>query len=206
MSIHQALSELKLLDAKIKKATHHQFIGSKKKSDAKVRQTVTPVDAFNAKVTSEYQSLHDLIRRRALIKSKIVLSNAQTKVTIAGCEYTVADAIEHKHTIAYLEAILRELKSQFNSIISEVEQYNSTTEYDINAEVDRMNQSKANPLQGEQLSAYIMLQHEMRDMEVIDPLGLSTEIDKLETYIMEFKNEVDYVLSTSNAITTITID
>lgn len=206
MSIHRALSELKLLDAKIQKGLRNQFIGSKKKSDEKVSQTGSITSMFEAKALSEYQSLQDLIRRRAMIKSKIVESNAKTQVTIAGERYTVAEAIEHKNTVAYLESLLRELKSQYNSVVSYVNNYNSTTEYEINSEIDRMNQSKANPLQGDQLSAYVELQHAMRDMEVVDPLHLSGEIDKLETYIMDFKNEVDYILSTSNAVTLITVD
>ena len=44
------------------------------------------------------------------------------------------------------------------------------------------------------------------EWKVIDPIGIISEIEKLELDIDEFLTEVDYALSTSNAITIIDVD
>ena len=104
MSIHQALSELKLLDSRIERAINSgRFIGTKKLVESKVSQTRTTVKDFNVSAKADLESVRALIERRSEIKSKIVASNAKTKVTIGGTKYTVAEAIERKSSISYEE-------------------------------------------------------------------------------------------------------
>jgi len=45
----------------------------------------------------------------------------------------------------------------------------------------------------------------LRTPEMVDPTGASKLIEVLQDEILDFENEVDYVLSTSNATTTIDI-
>ena len=113
MSIHQALSELKLLDNRIERAiSSGRFIGTKKLVESKVSQTRTSVKEFNERAKADLDSVRALIERRSAIKSKIVASNATTKVIIGGTEYTVAEAIERKEL--QLDAIekLRQLRNE----------------------------------------------------------------------------------------------
>ena len=194
MSIHQALSELKLLDSRIERAINSgRFIGTKKLVESKVSQTRTTVKDFNVSAKADLESVRALIERRSEIKSKIVASNAKTKVTIGGTKYTVE------------EDLLRTLRYQFSKCIEEVETANNRVEREVIAEVDRQNQREEN-WNVEQIKKYTDLQHEMRKWEIIDPLNLEQAIKELTDSIEQFNHEVDFVLSTSNATTFIELD
>lgn len=206
MSIHQALSELKLLDSRIERAiSAGRYIGTKKLVESKVSQTRTTVKEFNERAKADLDSVRALIERRSAIKSKIVASNAVTKVTIGGIEYTVAEAIERKSSISYEDDLLRTLRYQFGKCVEEVESFNNRVEREVIAEVDRQNQREEN-WNVEQIKKYTDLQHEMRKWEVIDPLNLEQTINELTESIEQFNHEVDFVLSTSNATTFIELD
>ena len=206
MSIHQALSELKLLDSRIERAINSgRFIGTKKLVESKVSQTRTTVKDFNVSAKADLESVRALIERRSEIKSKIVASNAKTKVTIGGTKYTVAEAIERKSSISYEEDLLRTLRYQFSKCVEEVETANNRVEREVIAEVDRQNQREEN-WNVEQIKKYTDLQHEMRKWEIIDPLNLEQVIKELTDSIEQFNHEVDFVLSTSNATTFIDLD
>lgn len=97
MTIHKALCELKTLDSRIKKAIEGSvFVFANKHSNAKVPGKT--ISAYSDEVKSAYQSACDLVARRDAIKRAVTLSNATTKVTIGGQEYTIAEAIEMKTT------------------------------------------------------------------------------------------------------------
>ena len=50
------------------------------------------------------------------------------------------------------------------------------------------------------------LMRDTESWELVNPLDIDKEISELENSIMNFKSEVDYVLSTSNAQTIIELD
>jgi hypothetical protein len=78
LTITRALAELKLLDTKINQKTHSGefvFMISKKNRSNYNLQTLIS----NSQAT--YQSITDLITRRNKLKSAIILSNSNTKVS-----------------------------------------------------------------------------------------------------------------------------
>lgn len=96
MTIHKALCELKTLDARITKSIGEtEYVFANKHSNDKVNGMT--VAAYCDEIKSGYQRVTDLIKRRDAIKRAVVLSNAVTKVTVGGKEYTVAEAIEMKN-------------------------------------------------------------------------------------------------------------
>lgn len=98
MTIHKALCELKTLDARITKCIGEtEYVFANKHSNDKVNGMT--VAAYCDEIKSGYQRVTDLIKRRDAIKRAVVLSNAVTKVTVGGKEYTVAEAIEMKTTV-----------------------------------------------------------------------------------------------------------
>lgn len=111
MTVHKALCELKTLDARIKKAVESSvYVFANKHSNAKV--SGLSVSDYCAEIKSAYQSATDLIARRDAIKRAVVLSNATTKVTVGGKEYTIAEAIEMKnHGIPTQQTLLNKLKN-----------------------------------------------------------------------------------------------
>lgn len=205
-SIHRALGELKVLDKRIEKEIKNGvYIGFKKKSVAKESQTGKTVEQFGVEAKAVKQSVDDLINRRRLIKEAIVNSNATTLVVIGGKEMTVASAIERKTSIEYDTKLLARLKLQYNKATSTVSLQNEAVESDISSKIDIMLGAEKSKNQ-ELVNKFSNDYRESNSWELVDPLGLKEVIDKLEEEIITFENEVDVVLSESNATTFIEID
>ena len=124
MTIHKALCELKTLDARITKCIGEtEYVFANKHSNDKVNGMT--VAAYCDEIKSGYQRVTDLIRRRDAIKRAVVLSNAVTKVTVGGKEYTVAEAIEMKnHGIQMLQTLLKRLERDNRAARNEANQNN----------------------------------------------------------------------------------
>lgn len=206
ISVQRALTELKGLDSRIRKATSARYVGRKKKSADAVYNTNLGVDKFNADVEANYQSVTDLIARRNKMKAAVVLSNATTKVVIGDVEMTVAEAIERKESICYDKNLLRELKRQYESVITNVATENATVERDIKENIALLVSKDKTVDIAKEIQAITDSTKAQREWEVIDPLDLKTKIETLEERIQTFEEEVDYVLSTSNVQTMIEIE
>lgn len=206
MSIHRALGELKTLDKRIRKEIENTiFIGTKKKSSNTEYKTRTSIVDFNNNVNSSIQSINDLILRRKEIKEAIVNSNANTFVTIGDNKMTVASAIERKTSIGYDKFLLSKIKEQYALIVGFVEENNEEVECDLSSKIDNMlNANDKNNING--IEEFSKAYRNSNSWEVIDPVDLKSLIDKLEKEITIFENEVDVVLSESNATTFIEVE
>lgn len=202
ISIHRALGELKLLDAKINKLINNNFIASKQASVEKVGGI--KVKDLEIDMKANYQSLTDLINRRSKIKSAIIKSNALTEVTINKVKMTVAEVIDEKTSIQYKSNLLNTLKQQYNKVTADISKVNE--EVNVNSEkfIDNLYRDKTqvdiNKIK-ELKQDYI----DKNKLELIDPIGVKKQIDELSEYIDNFQAECDYVLSESNAVTFIEI-
>lgn len=206
MSIHRGLSELKMLDKRIERSIKEsKFVGSKKKSAENVDNTTTSKDKFIENIKKEYQSIQSLIKRRTEIKRLIVLSNAKTMVVVGDKEYTVAEAIENKKIIENKKELLKQLKTQLNTNMAQVSKKNEEVESRLDEQIQIMlgsdKQSKTAGLEG-----FINQYKEQNEWELVDGLEITAEINKLENEIEEFENNIDFVLSESNAITFIEVE
>ena len=206
LSIHRALGELKTLDKRIRKEIENTiFIGAKKKSSNTEYKTRTSIVDFNNNVNSSIQSINDLILRRKEIKEAIVNSNANTFVTIGDNKMTVASAIERKTSIGYDKFLLSKIKEQYALIVGFVEENNEEVECDLSSKIDNMlNANDKNNING--IEEFSKAYRNSNSWEVIDPVDLKSLIDKLEKEITIFENEVDVVLSESNATTFIEVE
>lgn len=210
MSITQALTEVKLLDKRIAKTiANTTFITTKVKTSDKVLNGRMTAEEFKKKANEALQSVKDLIERRKLIKSLIVESNAKTMVTIAGKQYTVADAIERKSSIVLEKQLIDELKSQFKSETYRLEKYNQGI-------VEHATAMKHGILGGSDNKAIspsiattaqdVYTNHiENNSMEFVDGFNIVDTISAMQQEVEDFLNEVDYILSESNVITKIEI-
>lgn len=203
LSIAGALVELKLLDKRIEKATNKAlFVSIKQGKD--VPNLFKNIDEVVATIKACQQSVTDLIKRRNVIKSAIVVSNATTGVTIAGEAMTVAEAIERKNSIEYDKALLYSYQRQLADRIKLVDKHN----LDVMHRADLMVQTflgndKSKAAEAESLRSNFLESH---SASLIDPIDIKKIIHNLELYIDNFEAEVDLVLSTSNAITFLEID
>lgn len=201
ISIARALVELKTLDSRINKITDStQWIVYKTKN----RNHNLSEDEYKKNTLAEYQSLTDLISRRDRLKNAIMKSNSVTEVEVGGNKMTVSQAIEYKKIIEYKQKLLQRLKYQRQQVVVDVESHKQRvqTKIDDNIKVICGKDSKPDENVIKSVSDGIT---KGDPIEVFDPLGLDKLIKELETEIENFKANVDYVLSESNALSVITV-
>lgn len=206
ISITQALNELKLYDSKINKAiSSHKYVGAAKKSSNLIG--VQTKDTYLENAKSGYQSVTDLIANRNKLKSLIVKSNAVTEVKINGKSMTVAEAIERKNSIQYEISLLNTLKSQYSSASTMVLNENKKVDNQIDKMLEGFTSKDTDKkLSKEDQTAISEPYRNANEFELVDPLKIYDEIQKLESEIDGFNSEVNTVLVLSNATTFIDID
>jgi hypothetical protein len=201
ISIARALVELKTLDSRInKQITSTQWIIFKTKN----KNSNYSEEEFKKTTQSEFQSVNDLILRRDKIKNAIMKSNSIVEVELGGNKMTVSEAIEYKKTIEYKKKLLDNLKRQRQTVTIEYESHKQRVQnkIDENIKVICGKDSKPDETVIKSVSEGI---GKGDPIEIFDPLGLDKVIKELETSIEDFTANVDYVLSESNALTTINV-
>lgn len=207
MTVHEALCELKTLDARITKSiSESTLVFSNKHSNTKV--SGISLGEYCNEIKSKYQSANDLIARRNAIKRAVTMSNATTKVAVNGEEFTVAEAIDMKnHGIPLLNMLLKKLDADNKKARQEADRNNGdyletrADEYvkslygnvDMKGASDEIKKVRAD---------FITAQ----TTEVVDPLNVVSEMEKLREYIDGFSVKVDSALSVSNALTEIIVE
>lgn len=147
-----------------------------------------------------------MIARRAAIRSALCVSNASTKVEIGGREYYVAEAIEMKKSGVLLQMdLLDKISSDFKKSNDQVisnngDKLNTLADNYINGLYGNKEKTQSEEIQ-KMRETYI----KQNSYDLIDPLNLNEQIQKLNDQIEEFIAKVDSKLSVSNAITEIEI-
>ena len=205
MLVTHGLNELKLLDSRIlKRISDTGFITCSKKSAKKI--SGVGKDTYRKLSKSGYDSVIDLIARRNAIKSAIVKSNAITKVTIAGKEMTVAEAIERKSSISYEHNLLNELTSQLSSARTKLERENAKVDEQIDALLTTAYGKDSKEKISEGMHDAIAVPYrEANEYEYVEGFDVKATIVSLSDDIDSFLSEVDTVLQVSNSTTTIEV-
>jgi len=204
ITIHRALSELKLIDAKIVKKTEQlEPVGLYQKG--KLVGNLIDKDKFEEKTKSEFQAINDLIDRKAKIKAAIVASNGVTKVKIGDAEMSVADAITAKEINLYKKNLVNKLRTELRKYSADMNKKNDLVEANaqniVIAAVGK-DTSKADKTQVESIQGpYI----ENNKFSMSDVLGVDAISKDMEDKLSAFEGEIDAVLSESNAVAFIEI-
>ena len=206
MTIHAALSYLKTADKRITKAlsTDTYVIYAKVSADK-----INGMSAMTVKedMKSSYQSVTDIIKTVEAIKKAVSKANAENTVVVCGEEMTVAEAIYMmSYGIDNKRAILTTLRQQYADAKRSVDRMNGE-------ELERRADQFINSIYGnkekatgqEALTARENFKKQ-NSYELVDPVGVLTEIKSLESWIDRFEAEVDGAIQVSNATHTITID
>ena len=207
MSIHKALSELKILDGRISKEIQSgTYCAANKHSNEKINGI--PIEDFKKRVQGTYDRVTDLINRRKAIKKAVVLSNAKITVKIADVEYTVAEAIEMKnHGIEFESMLINTMDSQYKMAQAEVNRQNGNN---LEERADQYVTAIYGQKDGKTATADIEKVRkdfiESNSYEIIDPINVPEKLENLRKKIDSFMAEVDSALSVSNALTEITIE
>lgn len=206
MTIHKALSELKIIDSRIENAIRSGvFCISNKHSNDKVKGL--PLNEFKREMQGAYDKANDLIRRRDTIKRAVVLSNAVTKVTVGETEYTVAEAIEMKnHGMAFKRQFMDTLQQQYLRAQAECLK-NNGDDLEKRAEqyVVGIYGAKEGKTDTDDFKKAKQDFITSNSFEIVDPLSIKSKIEALENEISSFTSEVDAALSTANALTLIEV-
>lgn len=206
MNVHQALCEIKLLDKRINaEIADMKPVGVTKT----IAQMVgaQPVSKFKEDAVSQYQKICDLIKRRAAIKSAVVLSNATQTITINDKTYTVAEAIELKnHGLDGKREMRNRMAHLLRSAEIEIARTNETNESKGDNYIRETFGSKDNKGGAAEIQAARANYIAGLAVELVDPIGIRDVIKALDDEIHKFEAEVDSALSTSNATTELTIE
>ena len=208
MNVHQALAELKTIDARINKSIRDNTYVLAVKHSAEKINGVTRKN-FEDKMRSGYQKTTDLIARRDAMKRAVVLSNATTKVKIGDKELTVAEAIDAKqHGMEFRNALLYQITSAYNAAQADLNR-NSGETLEKKAEQYVLSVINAQPkdskmsVDSEAMKALRKTYIENNTYDLVDPLDVTKIMEALDAEINEFNAKVDAALSTSNALTVI---
>lgn len=210
MTVHKALAELKIIDDRIDSAISNVlFITAVKNGTKKINGV--DVESYKETVRSSYQKANDLINRRNAIKRAVVMSNAVTKVTVAGVEYTVAEAIDMKnHGLDGMKMMLNTMVRQHRDATYNFNKHSGdalelkANEYVMNILGSQGNASdKTDVKQVQALHDSYVANNEF---VMIDPIDIEKKIEDIRNRIVEFETDVDAALSVSNAVTTIDIE
>lgn len=206
MNIHKALCELKILDARVRNEIMSLGAVGVTKKVAQMVGSIK-VETFTNEAKEQYQKISDLISRRAAIKKAVVLSNAQTNVTIGGKQYTVAEAIEMKnHGMEGKRSLMTHLANQLVDAERRVQAGNEKAERDADAYVQTVFGGKESKNNATEVAAARKSYLDMQVVEIVDTIGVRKLIKGLDDEINNFMTEVDAALSVSNANTEIEIN
>ena len=199
MSITQALAELKLLRKRFERVlSDAEFITLKTKTKQ------LDADAFKRSATGSYQSFKDLLTRYNRMKAAIVVSNATAKVTVAGREYSIAEAVERKRSIETEKECLHLMQQQYKEVMERYEAHQKAQQERLDRlvmqELGKDNKTSIEIVT--QLTATFM---ESNKAEVVDPLKLEEKIREVQKDLEDFETNVDWALSESNGRTVIMI-
>jgi hypothetical protein len=199
-TITRSLVELKTIDARINKViVGGVFTACKTKS----RNSGVSEEDFRRTAEADFQSVNAMIRRRDLIKNLIQESNLRTMVTIDRRSMSVAAAIEFKNTIDYKSRLLDVLKRQRQTVVIEQETHKIRLQAKIDDNV-KIICGKEKP-DASVIATVTEGITKSDPIEVFDPLHLEQTIKALEEEVENFRDNVDFALSESNAVTMITI-
>ncbi len=208
ISVTRALTEIKHLSDRIERAANEKFIGvmkGKNSFEVCVSAPSQSVESVSNSFKKNLQAVNDLISRRERLKKAVISSNATTMVTVSGVNMTVAEAIEKKTSIAFKQRLLSTVSQQYVSSKTRVESENAKLSAEINTAVQAAYANDKGKVDEDQYNAVANPRLERNEYSLIDPNNVDSVITSLKNEIDDFLQEVDFVLSESNARTEIEV-
>lgn len=208
ISVTRALATLKSVEGKLNKAIVEQcpvLLAAGNGTSKSVVGLNLSVEDAEKSIRTSFQSVTDLLALRANLKAAIVQSNATTVVQVGNTSMTVAEAIEAKRSIEFRQELLNRMKTVNLSVTSKFNIANAQFEAKLDTARKEFT-SGANKKVSEEDVKVVTDPIELRQKpSIIDPLGISDVISKLEDEVSDFLLNVDFALSESNAKTEITV-
>lgn len=207
MSITRALTRAKTIEKQLARLVESQFVVTLMKREV---DDVSDVFKDNLKMTkSNFDQFNDLFAELNNIKAAVRKSNEVTKVVIGGEELTVADALVYKNTIVYRNSFLDRITRENRNAESRVEQSKISADTKFASVRENLIKNSQGQDVSEDYLKTVLTEEERRLKKAIVEVKVSG-INNVNEYIEAerkridtFIEEVDYVLSESNATTII---
>lgn len=207
MSITRALTRAKTIEKQLARLVESQFVVTLMKREV---DDVSDVFKDNLKMTkSNFDQFNDLFAELNNIKAAVRKSNEVTKVVIGGEELTVADALVYKNTIVYRNNFLDRITRENRNAESRVEQSKISADTKFASVRENLIKNSQGQDVSEDYLKTVLTEEERRLKKAIVEVKVSG-INNVNEYIEAerkridtFLEEVDYVLSESNATTII---
>lgn len=203
ITITRALTKTKTLQKSIMsdlKSKH--FIISLKKSEENNSQSQCE------RIKANQQSISDRFDTIVKIKTLIAESNLNSTVEVAGKKITVTEALAIKELMSLKKEYLRELRSQYADAKREVE----SSEYSIERTLDSNVSNISSDTDSSQVKDHVdklkeSLEYSMgKIITSCNNKNPEDYIEEVKNKIESFEEEIDFVLSEHNALTSIEID
>lgn len=212
ITLNKALRMKKMLDKRIIGAISDNKSIGVIKSGIIVADTLQNQSEFESSVKSNMQSLTDLIAQRDYLSKSIMEKNMSSSTTINNQAFTLSQLLELNKTISYYELLLKKLKSQYADTVEQYERQLEDVEYEANEMLKSRfstNIEDAKAKKGKDdasaLNAYANYKA-LNEPKLIDPIKLGDKIKELESFVEQFKDDVDSAISDLNATTEIEFD
>lgn len=207
MSITRALTRAKTIEKQLARLVESQYVVTLMKREV---DDVSDVFKDNLKMTkSNFDQFNDLFAELNNIKAAVRKSNEVTKVVIGGEELSVADALVYKNTIVYRNNFLDRITRENRNAESRVEQSKINADNKFASVRENLIKNSQGQDVSEDYLKTVLTEEERRLKKAIIEVKVSG-INNVNEYIEAerkridtFIEEVDYVLSESNATTII---
>lgn len=207
MSITRALTRAKTIEKQLARLVESQFVVTLMKREV---DDATDVYQDNLKMTqANFDQFNDLFAELNNIKAAVRKSNEVTKVVIGGEELTVADALVYKNTIVYRNSFLDRITRENRNAESRVEQSKISADTKFASVRENLIKNSQGQDVSEDYLKTVLTEEERRLKKAIIEVKVSG-INNVNEYIEAerkridtFLEEVDYILSESNATTII---
>lgn len=207
MSITRALTRAKTIEKQLARLVESQFVVTLMKREV---DDVSDVFKDNLKMTkSNFDQFNDLFAELNNIKAAVRKSNEVTKVVIGGEELSVADALVYKNTIVYRNNFLDRITRENRNAESRVEQSKINADNKFASVRENLIKNSQGQDVSEDYLKTVLTEEERRlkkaiiEVKVSGINNVNEYIDAERKRIDTFLEEVDYVLSESNATTII---
>jgi len=208
MNISRALAEIKRIDDRVTRLTSESVfvaIAIGKGDKQKMHTGNESVLQTASKMQSAFDKIQAEILMRSKIKAAIVKSNAETQIALGGTVMTVAEAIELKKSIQLKKVLCAQMQRQLVTMRSTVDTLNAKLEQQIETNLATIYGSDKSKVDASTFDMVSKPQREAKEASLLDPLKLETKIEQLNEDISAVETELDYLLSTSNAVTVISV-
>lgn len=198
MSLHRVIAEIKAAEQKLSQLSQNSYVCT--------ALAGVPTEVAEAKTLSQsaYDSVASTLKNLTLLKTARNKANAETKVTVAGVEMTIDQALALKAANVYKTAFVATLRGQMNSGKARVDQVQAGIEQRISQQVQAAS-SGTKKATDEEIAVFRQLAERNTKIELVTFDGMKDAIERMAKELSDFATEVDYVLSEANATTKVQV-